>query len=189
MQTIKGKKLQSGKNSGYTIVETMIAISVFLVVILVGTTALLNANVLHQKSDDMRSVVDSLSFAMEDISRNLRTGYGYHCIDDGNTSAIEPKSCISGKGVSFKSDAGDRIKYLIEDLNVKKSVAGGPFISLTPPEIIVDPSSRFIVSGAELSDTSQPYITIELLGTISYREVNTPFFLRTSVSQRSVDAP
>ena len=34
--------------AGYTIIETMISISVFLVVIMIGMDTLLNANVVHQ---------------------------------------------------------------------------------------------------------------------------------------------
>ena len=176
------------KQDGYTIIETMIAVSIFLVVIMVGMSSLLNADLIHRKSGAMRSIMDGLSFVMEDMSKSLRTGYSYHCINDGDLSAIEPRSCGSGSGVSFKSDAGDRIKYVIGS-NIQKSTAGGPFVSLTTPEVIIDPSSRVIVAGAELTDTMQPFVTIILAGYITYKGVDTPFSLRTSVSQRSVDTP
>ena len=182
----KHKKLD--KQNGYTIIETMIAVSIFLVVIMVGMSALLNADLIHKKSGDMRSIMDNLSFVMEDISRNLRTGYSYHCIDDGNLNAIEPRSCLSGNGISFKSDAGDRIKYIIGS-DIQKSMAGGSYVELTSPEIVIDPSSHFTVVGAELSDTLQPFVTIKLVGKITYRSIETPFSLQTSVSQRSLDVP
>ncbi len=176
------------KRYGYTIIETMIAVSIFLVVIMVGMSSLLNANLIHRKSGDMRSIMDGLSFVMEDMSKSLRTGYSYHCINDGDLSAIEPRSCSSGSGVSFKSDLGDRIKYVIGP-NIQKSTAGGAFVSLTTPEIMIDPDSRFIITGAELTDTIQPFVTIKLAGYITYKGVDTPFSLQTSVSQRSVDTP
>src|SRR5574343_971807 len=89
--------------SGYTIIETMIAVSVFLVVIMIGMGALLNANSIHQKSQNMRSIMDNLSFVMEDMSRNLRTGYNYHCSDSSNIET--PQSCVFGGIVFFeKSD-------------------------------------------------------------------------------------
>ena len=37
---------------------------------MVGMDSLLNANLVHRKSEDMRSIMDSLSFIMEDMSRN-----------------------------------------------------------------------------------------------------------------------
>ena len=48
--------------------------------------ALLNANLLYNKSKDMRSILDSLSFTMDDMSRNLRTGLNYYCIPLGGTA-------------------------------------------------------------------------------------------------------
>jgi Tfp pilus assembly protein PilV len=62
-------KKYTKKESGYTIIETMIAVSLFLIVVTTGIGALLNANLLHQKSASMRSIMDNLSFAMEDMNR------------------------------------------------------------------------------------------------------------------------
>ena len=72
---------------GYTIIETMIAITLFIIIVMAGMGALLNANLLHQKSQDMRSIVDNLSFVMEEMSRNLRTGFDYQCFDASNPIA------------------------------------------------------------------------------------------------------
>lgn len=140
-------------NKGYTIIETMVAISLFLVIIIFGMNALLNVNLVNQKSQDMRSVIDNLSFIMEEMSRNLRTGYNYRCYDDANpwedtgaesgTSVIEiPRSCTLGGGVlvfeeasGAESDPSDQWAYKIESTsvdangdnvyNIFKSVSGG----------------------------------------------------------------
>src|SRR3989344_3777788 len=105
---IKNYKIKTS-SAGYTIIETMISVSLFLVIIMAGMGALLNANLLHQKSQSMRSIMDNLSFVMEDMSKNLRTGYKYHCFTSGDTipsttSPIvsTPKSCASGWGLAFE---------------------------------------------------------------------------------------
>ncbi|MEK7569584.1 MAG: prepilin-type N-terminal cleavage/methylation domain-containing protein [Patescibacteria group bacterium] len=102
------------KNFGFTIIETMIAISLFLVVVMAGMDALLNANVVHQKSQDMRSILDSLNFIMEDMGRNIRTGYNYHCYTGGASIPVnpgdpdvQPLSCASGWGILFEPATGD----------------------------------------------------------------------------------
>jgi len=167
-------------NRGYTIIETMIAVSIFLVVITIGMEALLNANLIHRKSQDMRSIMDNLSFIMEDMSRNLRTGSNYN-----STSSSQ---------ISFDETAtGERWVYRIESNNIYKSTQGGADGSWTPLnieyEIKIDPNaSSFSVIGAEPPpDTQQPFVTIRLVGTITYRNIDTPFSLQTSVSQRLVD--
>lgn len=182
------------ENRGFTIIETMIAVSLFLIIIMVGMASLLNSTMLQKKSQDMRSIMDSLSFIMEDMSRNLRTGYDYHCIDDGDVTATNPHDCIYGTGISFKSTSGDQWVYAIyPDGSIQKSVSGGiagTFVVLTLPEVKIDPVSGFSISGAlpPPGDTQQPFATIRLVGTItSENNVVTPFSLQTSVSERLVD--
>lgn len=199
---------------GYTIIETMIAVSLFLVVVMAGMGGLLNANLIHQKSHNMRSIMDNLSFVMEEISRNLRTGSAYHCYVYGEPgghnqitpvplSALSaPKSCAKGEGISFEisggnvSDYNDQVIYYYWDSAIWKMV--GPYDSgnfatqatqLTPPEVRINPVSGFSVLGAEvpMGNQQQPLVIIKLIGTVTYKDVVTPFSLQTSVSQRLID--
>lgn len=191
---------------GYTIIETMISISLFVIIILAGMSALLNASAVHQKSQDIRSIVDSLSFIMEDISRNIRTGYGYHCFEEGDTIPSTtspvvsiPKSCESGWAIAFEpadgdiEDDDDQWVYYISAGNIYKSTAGpyevNNFTQMNPPEVVIDSISGFSVLGAEAptGDLQQPFVIIKLTGSITYKEVVTPFTLQTSVSQRLID--
>ncbi len=187
------------KESGYTILETMIAISLFIVIVMAGMGALLNANLLSNKAQNMRSIMDNLSFIVEDMGRNMRTGYTYHCVDsvDPVLTHTNARSCPSGGGgISFKSSLdSSQWVYFIGTYNGKpgifKSVDGGvSFVQLTPDEVILNPVSGFSVLGAEPppGDNQQPFVTIKLVGTIILNStVSTPFSLQTSVSQRLVD--
>ena len=190
------KKLFSkkiNKQNGFTIIETMIAVSLFLIVVVIGIGSLLNTTSLNRKSQDTRSIMDNLSFIMEDMSKNLRTGYDYHC-SNSLSNLSTPLSCASGGGIiSFKSssDGSQWVYEILSDGTLQKSVSGGiagTFVVLTPPEIIIDPASGFLVTGAETGDNLQPFVTIKLIGTItSENNVVTPFSLQTSISQRLID--
>ncbi len=190
------------KNKGYTIIETMIAISLFLIIIMAGMNALLNANLISNKSQDMRSIMDNLSFILEDISRNVRTGYNYHC---GDLSSIDvPLSCANAGILAFEETHGDtgtiadQWVYKIESIdggltyNISKSVSGGiagSFVQLNSSEIVLKASSGFSVLGAEppMGDFQQPIVMIRLVGEIRYKNTVTPFSLQTSASQRLID--
>ncbi len=224
-QRNNGRKVLS-KAKGYTIIETMIAVALFLVVVMAGMGAILNANLLHQKSRDMRSIMDNLSFIMEDMGRNLRTGYNYRCYSAGEwnqslaqTPALNiPQSCSCGEVIVFEEahgltpvsdpadpNATDQWAYKIESTdgggtyNIFKSVTGGGTLSvpdwvpLNPIEVNINPNSGFSVLGAEpqnsdgSGDKQQPFVTIRMFGTITYKNVATPFALQTSVSQRLLD--
>lgn len=186
----------SDKNqSGFTIIETMIAVSLFLIVVMFGMGALLNANLLHEKSDDMRSLIDNLSFMMEDMSRNLKTAREYRCLQGGSDFNSTPQSCELGSGISFMSEYGSRWVYYIENGQVFKSTDGGNnFTPLSANEITIDSTkSGFAVLGAEPpnpagnNDNQQPFVTLRLSGSITYKDVVTPFSLQTSASSRYVD--
>jgi len=190
---------------GYTIIETMIAISLFIVIVMAGTNAVLNANLLSQKGRDMRSILDNLSFVMEDMSRNIRTGYNYRCYFNVNgtidpASVNIPRSCPSGWGIALESQNGntalltDQWIYYIGTYNgqngIFKSTDGSAsFIKLTPDEVVVDAVSSISVLGAEATpgNKQQPFVTIKIVGTITSKNVITPFSLQTSASQRLVD--
>jgi len=208
---------KNNNKAGYTIIETMIAVSLFLIIIIIGMGALVNANFLHQKSQNMRSIIDNLSFVMEDISRNLRTGYNYRCItnnsDLNNTNTIATaQSGNSCGGIAFEYQNGipyeydsngvlidrhgeDQWVYYLGNCNGKdgicKSVKGatsGSFIQLVPDEVIMTMSdSSFTVTGAVSGDSLQPFVTIKLVGSINSKGIISPFSLQTSVSQRVVD--
>ncbi len=191
------KGVRGFKSAGFTIIEMMIAISLFLIVVTMGMGALLNANRLHKKSQDMRSIMDNLSFIMEDMSRNLRTGDKYSCITGINTRATTPSDCINGNGVSFKSSyRAEQWVYFIgtfsstEPVRIYKSTNGGQvgtFIALTTDEVRLEDGTGFTVIGARAGDMQQPFVTIRLVGTITTQRVATPFALQTSVSQRLID--
>jgi len=174
--------MQKSAIGGYTIIETMIAISLFIIIVMAGMGALLNANLLHQKSQSMRSIMDNLSFIMEDMSRNLRTGFDFQCFDASNPT-LSPatlgaaRSCADGWAIVFE---------------YAKSVDGAnSFVQLTPIEVVIDPASSFSVLGAEPFDSNadeqQPFVSIRLSGKITFKDVVTPFSLQTSVSQRLID--
>lgn len=201
---IKNHIIENWK-AGYTIIETMIAVSLFLVVVMMGMNSLLNANLLHQKSQDMRSIMDNLSFITEDISRNLRTGNQYYCLvgPDDLSDVNQKKSGQNCWGIAFESSLGNKdnaldqwVYYIDENGILWKSVDGPyndsnyPYTQLTSNEVKIDQTaSGFDVMGAEppAGDMQQPFVTIRLVGTITFKNVVTPFSIQTSVSERLLD--
>ncbi len=210
------KKSLQNKNGGYTIIETMIAVSLFIIIVVAGVGALLNANLAHYRSTNARSIIDNLTFIMEDMSRHLRTGYNYRCVwdpDEANTAVLnETRSCAYGGGIVFEEaygaagtsgspNVGDQWVYKIESpdsgitYNIWKSTNGGvDFVRLNDDMVTIDGDSGFSVLGAEhpaanliSGNLQQPLVTIRLKGEIHYKDEVTSFALQTSVTQRLID--
>ena len=181
----------------------MIAVSLFIIIVMIGMGALLNANLLHQKSRDMRSVIDNLSFVMEDISRNLRTGYNYYCIT-GNDTVPSVSASKSGQdcwGIAFEPSGGGNVwayEIVSETISgvtthyIRRSTdAGATWVQLTPDQVVIDTlASSFSVTGAEPpseGDQAQPLATIRLDGKILFENIYSPFSIQTSASERLID--
>lgn len=190
---MQNKNKDNSKN-GYTIIETMIAVSLFIIIVMISMGALLNANLLSNKSKNMRSIMDNLSFVMEDMSKNLRIGNKYYCVTGSDTlSDISvAKSGSNCWGIAFNPFTGGNqwVYYISNDGKIFKSVDGATsFVQLTPDEIVIDSVSSFSIVGAEPppGDNQEPFVTIKLVGKITYKNVVSPFSLQTSMSQRMID--
>ena len=70
---------------GFTLVELLVSSAIFTVVSIVAVGAVLTINAANRKTQAIRAVVDNLNFAMESMSRKLRTGSNYHCAISGDT--------------------------------------------------------------------------------------------------------
>ncbi|MES2416462.1 MAG: prepilin-type N-terminal cleavage/methylation domain-containing protein [Patescibacteria group bacterium] len=181
------------KNSGFTIIELMVAISLFTILIIIGIGALLNANSVHKKNQKIRSLMDSLSFIMEDMSTNIRTGTEYN----GNISDTDLYT-LTFKNHNDVSNPTWLYAFVEESdpdhhVNLYKSTTGTitDATLLNSSEIVFDYGSGFDVIGSEeesvAKDGQQPYVIIRLSGFIKYKEDVIPFSLESSVSQRLVD--
>ena len=195
----------------------MIAISIFLVVISIGMNGLLQSNLVLNKSRDARSIMDNLSFIMEDMSRSIRTGYKYRCFDENlvwensyiqDASLETPRSCVSGHAIAFEEattgvvgEAKDQWIYRfgyaegVSGFTILKSVNGGSnFYPLNDSRIVFNETSGISVLAAEPQNpgqgddnNGQPFVIIKLAGYIEYKGIQTPFNLQTSVSQTLID--
>ncbi|MDQ5901329.1 MAG: hypothetical protein QG580_44 [Patescibacteria group bacterium] len=204
-------KIKNTKNNkGFTLIEVMISVGLFTVIMIIGITAILGVNNTYRKSRSMRAAIDNLSFIMEDMSRNIRLGYSYRCLDSIEvvpTEIEEPRDGFGCKGIAFEpfwdpvsGDSGDQvIYYIFEDPNtgigsIFKSDAGGVDGSFSPMNSLnvdIDPikSSFFIVGAESDSDFTQPFVAINLSGVASSSSQSTDFSLQTFVTQRLLDAP
>ena len=191
-------------SNGFTLIEIMIAITLFTTIMILGTGAVLQTNAVHKKTQNMRSIMDNLNFIMEDMARNLRLGSSYRCLGPDDFFPIDnqresPRDCDTSLGISFEGTAGqlgagDQIVYIVQPSNntdwvIEKSKDGGQnFQQITPDEVKIDPAqSGFTVVGSSSSDTFQPRVIIRLVGTVKYKELESKFNLETTVSQRLLD--
>ena len=52
------------KNTGFTLIEMMVSVSIFIILLTFGMSALLNAVNINKKSQGMRSIFDNLNLTV-----------------------------------------------------------------------------------------------------------------------------
>ena len=187
---------------GFTIIEVMIAMAIFTVVVTIGIGSVLDAINQHYATENLRTVMDSLNYVMEDMARNIRLGTPPHCgmLGAGATTGIvAPLSCPLASDphniISFNSQDGTVVTYEIMPASgstlstiVKQKGTGAPQ-RVIPKEVEMDwANSGFTVRGAEAGDGAQPTVVIRLAGTIRFKNTSSKFAIETTATQRALDS-
>jgi prepilin-type N-terminal cleavage/methylation domain-containing protein len=205
-------KFKSSKNNrGFTLIEVMVAITLFAIVMIIGTGAVLNTNRTYRKTETARAAIDNMNFVIEDMARNLRLGETYRCLTSADNywngtlpqsmTSADAQDCPNGStfGLAFTAVDGNIVVYRFYTISGKTEIQklkqnDSPLVwkSLTPQSVEISPSpnttsSSFVVIGSSDADTLQPRVTIRLSGKVKYKDIETPFGLQTTVSQRIID--
>ncbi|MGC9602476.1 MAG: type II secretion system protein [Minisyncoccia bacterium] len=198
-------RLPAGRQ-GFTLIEMLVSVALFSVVMVMALGALLSLSTADRKAQALKSSVDNLNFALDSMSRTIRTGYNYHC---GSSSGGD---CKAGNNTFyFTANNGVVTAYRLESLTVDSnaaaicgqtiatpgclaiSVGGGAWASITSPDVIINDLSAsnsysFHLWGTTTGDNIQPIVVITLSG---YAQVSTTqqsaFHLQTTVTQRIYD--
>lgn len=180
-------KTQNKKN-GFTLLEMIISMGVFAVAVLIAVSSLLALTNAQRKALVFQSTQDNLRFAMEAMTRDIRTGNFYYC--GANLDDIPPtasfKDCSSGgPSLNFTNVSGQRITYQNLDNRIQKSQDGGNFQSLTSSDVGIE-YLTFYVIGSPDDDEFHPRITIVARGVSGSGSSISELSLQTTVSQRVV---
>src|SRR4051812_11444285 len=88
-------KLFTHKNPrGFTLIEMLVSITLFSVVMVMALGALLSLSVADRRAEALKSSIDNLTFALDSMSRAIRTGNTYHCGSSGTLSVAQ--DCTTG---------------------------------------------------------------------------------------------
>ncbi len=194
---------------GFTLIEMVIAVPLFLVIATAAGAAYLNIAQVNRAAKASRTAIDNLSVVVEDMTRTIKTGSTFYCFNGaGVTTAYPtptPADCTGGnRAIAFLDQQGNRIVYYVDASTGNlykrwyyKDINSGLYNQSNNPSVllsntqftITNPSKVFYVRGAAAAPTNleQPHILINLQGTVTVSGITKSFDFQTMVTQRSYD--
>lgn len=184
------KKIPS---SGFTLVELMVSIGLFAIVMMLCAGAYFTIINLSRQAQGVSTAVDSVSSALEDMTRSMRTGTGYNCnsVAGGNCAGggtsifFTDQQAIAtsysrGTGVTCGTGGtGCLLKTTGTGVGAVTSVLTDPSINIT--------SLTFYATGVATGDGLQPYVTMMVSGSILAGKTTYPFTIESSAVMRNTD--
>lgn len=200
-------------HGGYTLIELIVSVGLFVAVILLVTGTFLSIMSSGKKTLAIHTAIDNLNSAIESMSRDIKTGFTYHCDEFTLSGQVDyPQDCFAGSSyLAFESQKGnvnspdDQIVYRLGDPSfpnclspqqICRSATSGStpdsFYAVTapPPELSID-GLAFRVYGADDTvfgnDIKQPRVVIVIIGSAKVGKETSQFNLETTISQRLPD--
>ena len=188
---------------GFTLIELLVSVAIFSIVMMIGVGALLSMVGANKKAESIKSVMNNLNAAVEEMSRTIRVGSVYHC---GNTGSFtETRDCPEENGdentfFAFLPSGSDpalpnnRTVYRFnpDTSQIERSQdSGTSWIAITAPEVTIE-RLRFYATGTDTQrfsgDSNQPRVLIIVQGVAGVGDaLESPFSIETTVSQRLLD--
>lgn len=164
---------------GYTLIELIIAVGLFALIMMLASGAYLVMIGINRQTQSIATGIDNLSFALETMTRTIRTGTRYAC------GGSWPSDCANG-GASFsvRNSSGLTTSYALSNGVITQNGS-----ALTDPSVNVS-SLMFYASGTARppSDYQQARVTIIVSGTVSSGPGETESFtVETGATMRGSD--
>ncbi len=177
-QNIQKKFLHT--EAAFTLMEVMVAISIFAIIITIGIGSLLTIFSTLQKTRSDRQTLDSVSYMMDTITRQVRTAQTVFVEEGGQVLKIKNQD---GDVIEFKTESvsGDQSYYKLV------MIKGGEQYDLTPAEFQIEPPYIFEYVSAVNSQQGILKINISGITKSGRTGVDSPISLQTTVSKRIFD--
>jgi prepilin-type N-terminal cleavage/methylation domain-containing protein len=185
MQTVFMKVLPPQVQKGFSLVEMLVAIAIFMIVVTTTLGAFLKMVDINKKVQSVRNAMDNANLAMETMMRNIRLGYDYNG---------------GGSSISFTSQNGESVTYSLMEMEVDqggvskvlgqmmRTVNGGAEVAITSPDLDID-TLRFVINGGFLDDNVQAHVNLFVTGktVLPKNEHNFDFSFQSLATQRLYD--
>jgi len=180
----------SQPEKGFTLVELLISIGVFLVIMTISLGSIISILDAGRKARSLKEVMTNLNFATEVISREVRFGRNYYCGVDTNSPHTASNSCSDGDtSITFTTSEGVDTIYRLSGTQIEKSIDYGvSYLGVTSPDVTVEGLTFYVFNTAPAPNQRQPRMLMLVRGYAGVKPtVQSRFTLQTAMSQRALN--
>src|SRR3989344_1269750 len=193
--SLKTKNSKLKTNDGFTLVELLVAVTLFAIVMLISVGTLLSLTGANRKAQALQSVMNNLNVGLDSMVRSIRMGSDYYCGTGTFTGTDDSGDCPGSGKETFSFEPFnlgtpvDRWAYKFENSRIKRSKDNGlNWEIVTAPEVTIE-SMKFYVDGTKRGDDKQPKVVITLNGIARAADLKaaTTFSIQATAVQRLLD--
>lgn len=187
-------------SSGFSLIELLVSLSLFTVVITMAVGTLLILIDANAKAQNVQEVMTNLTFALDSMTREIRTGRGYYCSNSlpSNINVSSTRDCSQQTGLSvveggssLTGSGNPRIAYRFANGAIERRLGTGSWQALTSDAVTIT-ALYFTVTGSSPYATSanriQPTVSIVIEGNAGELDnVDTDFTVQTTITRRLLD--
>lgn len=180
------------KNAGFTLVEMLVAVSLFTVIVTISIGAILTVFDANRRAQGSKTVVDNLNLSIENMARVVRFGNNYHCNTNINATFSNPPTpadCSNGGSLLAVSFKGVPIVYRLNGTALERSDNGGStYKPITSTDTVIQHLTFRVFGAGDSPSTIQPYVLVVLKGYVGGKPTaQSNFTIETVMSQRALD--
>lgn len=197
---------------GFSLIEVLVSLSIFTIVVTMSVGVLMVLIDANARSQNIQTIMTNVSFALDSITRELRTGSDYYC---GSASSLPTAAgtgstlnCAAGGDALSFNEGGKsltentpnnsrRIAIRLNNGAIERRLGNGDgdgnvnededWSAITSPQVTIT-DLRFFVSGATRADSSAPTATIFIEGHAGVVDGSEGVFnIQTTVVQQLLD--
>jgi prepilin-type N-terminal cleavage/methylation domain-containing protein len=178
------------RNRGFTLVEIMVAVTIFSVVMVISMGSIIGVFNANYKSKSLRSVMDNLNLTLESMTRTIRFGTNYHCGTSVPTTS--PLDCggAGNSNLTVRAQNGAQTTYFLSGGRIMRTVGSNTY-AMTSPDVTITTLTFWVYGSAPYSGGTnllQPQVIIVISGYVGTKTNTRSYFtLQTTISQRVLD--
>jgi len=118
----------AGKKGGFTLIEMLVAVTLFAMVMVVATSAIFTIVNADKKAEALNSVVNNLNFSIESMVRDMKTGIRYTCPSSNGTYTNSPAldASIYADEISASHDLCTDATIAVPAVTLFSTLSGSP---------------------------------------------------------------